>query len=67
MSKALPIAVAVVLGGAALVPVYYASQHPTTEVGSKANKNASPIEKSVMFLGTKLLSKLHLNLTQNHL
>lgn len=51
MSKALPIAVAVVLGGAALVPVYYASQHPTTEVGSKANKNASPIEKISYVLG----------------
>ena len=38
MSKALPIAVAVVLGGAALVPVYYATQHPTTEVGRKADK-----------------------------
>ncbi len=61
MSKALPIAVAVVLGGAALVPVYYASQHPTTEVGSKANKNAFQLKKSVMFLDTKLLSKLHLN------
>ncbi len=30
MSKALPIAVAVILGGAALVPVYYASQHPAS-------------------------------------
>ena len=47
MSKALPIAVAVVLGGAALVPVYYASQHPTTEVGSKANKNASQLKNQL--------------------
>lgn len=58
MSKALPIAVAVVLGGAALVPVYYATQHPTTEVGRKADKNASPIQKSVMFLVMKLHNKL---------
>ena len=67
MSKALPIAVAVVLGGAALVPVYYATQHPTTEVGRKADKNASPIQKSVMFLGMKLLSKLLLNWIRKHL
>lgn len=51
MSKALPIAVAVVLGGAALVPVYYATQHPTTEVGRKADKNASPIQKISYVLG----------------
>lgn len=63
MSKALPIAVAVVLGGAALVPVYYATQHPTTEVGRKADKNASPIQKSVMFLVMKLRNKLLQNWT----
>ncbi|MEK5765080.1 FKBP-type peptidyl-prolyl cis-trans isomerase, partial [Acinetobacter junii] len=51
MRKALPIAVAVVLGGAALVPVYYATQHPTTEVGRKADKNASPIQKISYVLG----------------
>jgi len=45
MSKALPIAVAVILGGAALVPVYYATQHPAT-VSSKASANASAVEKS---------------------
>lgn len=31
MSKALPIAVAVLLGGVALAPVYYASQHPAQQ------------------------------------
>lgn len=53
MSKALPIAVAVILGGAALIPVYYASQHPATDVGSKADKNATPVQKSVMHWATK--------------
>jgi len=51
MSKALPIAVAVILGGAALIPVYYASQHPVAEVGSKADKNASPVKKISYALG----------------
>ncbi|MEG2454598.1 MAG: FKBP-type peptidyl-prolyl cis-trans isomerase, partial [Clostridia bacterium] len=37
MSKALPVIAAVVLGGAALVPIYYATQHPATELGSKAD------------------------------
>lgn len=51
MSKALPIIAAVVLGGAALVPVYYATQHPTTELGSKADKNAAPVAKISYALG----------------
>lgn len=50
MSKALPIAVAVILGAAALVPVYYASQNPAT-LGSKAAKNASAVEKISYALG----------------
>ena len=50
MSKALPIAVAVVLGGAALLPVYYATQHPAT-LSSKAAKNASAVEKISYALG----------------
>ena len=44
MSKALPIAVAVILGGAALVPVYYASQHPAS-AEAQVSKNASAVEK----------------------
>jgi FKBP-type peptidyl-prolyl cis-trans isomerase FkpA/FKBP-type peptidyl-prolyl cis-trans isomerase FklB len=62
MSKALPIAVAVILGGAALIPVYYASQHPVAEVGSKADKNASPVKKSAMHWAMKLPIKRHQNL-----
>ncbi|MFM6957170.1 MAG: FKBP-type peptidyl-prolyl cis-trans isomerase [Acinetobacter sp.] len=51
MSKALPVIAAVVLGGAALVPIYYATQHPTTELGSKADKNAAPVAKISYALG----------------
>jgi FKBP-type peptidyl-prolyl cis-trans isomerase FkpA len=50
MSKALPIAVAVLLGGAALVPVYYASQHPVNQT-SKASKDASAVSKISYALG----------------
>jgi FKBP-type peptidyl-prolyl cis-trans isomerase FkpA/FKBP-type peptidyl-prolyl cis-trans isomerase FklB len=51
MSKALPVIAAVVLGGAALVPIYYATQHPATELGSKADKNAPPVAKISYALG----------------
>lgn len=51
MSRALPFVVAAVLGGAALVPVYYATQHPTTELGAKADKNAAPVAKISYALG----------------
>lgn len=51
MSKALPLVTAAILGGAALVPVYYAMQHPTTEFGSKADKNAAPVAKISYALG----------------
>lgn len=50
MSKALPIAVAVLLGGAALVPVYYATQHPVNQT-SKASKDASAVSKISYALG----------------
>ncbi|PKF32915.1 FKBP-type peptidyl-prolyl cis-trans isomerase [Acinetobacter proteolyticus] len=51
MSKALPFVVAAVLGGAALVPVYYATKNPTTEFGAKADKNAAPVAKISYALG----------------
>ncbi|SUU07452.1 FKBP-type peptidyl-prolyl cis-trans isomerase [Acinetobacter haemolyticus] len=51
MSKALPVIVAAILGGAALVPIYYATQHPATELGSKADKNAAPVAKISYALG----------------
>lgn len=52
MSKALPIAVAVILGGAALVPVYYATKHPApAQASSVADKNATPVQKISYILG----------------
>ena len=54
MSKALPIAVAVLLGGAALVPVYYASQHPAKPAGITMSKDAKPIEKISYALGYEI-------------
>ena len=53
MSKALPIAVAIILGGAALVPVYYANQSPATPDAkvSKLSKDATAVEKISYALG----------------
>ena len=54
MSKALPIAVAVVLGGAALIPVYCASKNPatqTTDTSAVATKDSSNIAKISYALG----------------
>lgn len=54
MSKALPIAIAVILGGAALVPIYYATQHPNsakTSKVAKVAKDASAVEKISYALG----------------
>ncbi|RZG75967.1 FKBP-type peptidyl-prolyl cis-trans isomerase [Acinetobacter wuhouensis] len=57
MSKALPIAVAVILGGAALVPVYYAAQHPADANSSSMSKNAKPVEKISYALGYEVASQ----------
>ena len=53
MSKALPIAVAVLLGGAALVPVYYATQKPAVQAATSTqpSANASAVEKISYALG----------------
>ena len=51
MSKALPVAVAVILGAAALIPVYYATQHPASATSSKMTKDASPVAKISYALG----------------
>jgi CDP-diacylglycerol pyrophosphatase len=67
MSKALPVIAAVVLGGAALVPVYYATQHPTTELGSKADKNAAPVAKISYALGYEVAKQTPPELKQLHL
>ena len=65
MSKALPFVVAVVLGGAALVPVYYASQHPNTEIGATADKNAAPIAKISYALGYEVATQTPAELDTN--
>ena len=57
MSKALPIAVAVLLGGAALVPVYYASQNPTSIRSAKADKNATAVQKISYALGYEVANQ----------
>ncbi len=58
MSKALPIAIAVILGGAALVPVYYASQHPADVNSSHSmSKDAKPVEKISYALGYEVASQ----------
>jgi FKBP-type peptidyl-prolyl cis-trans isomerase FkpA len=64
MSKALPIAVAVILGGAALVPVYYANQNPATQ-SSKASKNASAVEKISYALGYEVAQQTPPELDMN--
>ena len=57
MSKALPIAVAVLLGGAALVPVYYATQHPVDVNASSISNSAKPVEKISYALGYEVASQ----------
>lgn len=57
MSKALPIAVAVLLGGAALVPIYYATQNPADASKNSISKNAKPVEKISYALGYEVASQ----------
>ena len=57
MSKALPIAVAVLLGGAALVPVYYATQNPADATQSVMKKDSPPVEKISYALGYEVASQ----------
>ena len=56
MSKALPIAVAVILGGAALVPVYYASHHPA-DASAAVSQASTPVEKISYALGYEVASQ----------
>ena len=58
MSKALPIAIAVILGGAALVPVYYATKHsPANASLVEMKKDAKPVEKISYALGYEVASQ----------
>lgn len=57
MSKALPIVVAALLGGAALAPIYYATQNPADVSQSQAKKDAKPVEKISYALGYQVASQ----------
>lgn len=59
MSKALPIAVAVLLGGAALVPVYYATKTPATQSATSTQPaaNASAVAKISYALGYEVANQ----------
>ncbi|TXI81243.1 MAG: FKBP-type peptidyl-prolyl cis-trans isomerase [Crocinitomicaceae bacterium] len=63
MSKALPVIVATVLSGAALVPIYLASQNPekfqaAARVSSFDAQTATPIEKISYFFGYQVTSQM---------
>jgi FKBP-type peptidyl-prolyl cis-trans isomerase FkpA len=62
MSKALPIAVAVVLGAAALVPVFYASKNPSlflthAKTATFDAASAAPVEKISYVLGYEVATQ----------
>lgn len=58
MSKALPITIAVLLGGAALIPVYYATKNPVQHTTVSMSKDAKPIEKISYALGYEVTAQL---------
>lgn len=62
MSKALPIVIATALGAAALVPVYYATQHPAQFLSSKNAsfdaEHATPIQKISYYFGYKVANEM---------
>ncbi|TCM64357.1 FKBP-type peptidyl-prolyl cis-trans isomerase FkpA/FKBP-type peptidyl-prolyl cis-trans isomerase FklB [Acinetobacter calcoaceticus] len=57
MSKALPITIAVLLGGAALIPVYYATKNPVEVSTIAINKNATSAEKISYAIGYEVASQ----------
>ena len=62
-NRALPIAVAAILGALALVPVYFATQNPQKFLPLKSAsrfdpKSASPIEKISYFFGYKVTTEM---------
>lgn len=48
MSKALPIAIAVILGGAALAPIYYATKNPATTPNSFSSSKVNQGESNIV-------------------
>ena len=72
MSKALPIAVAVLLGGAALAPVYYASKTPATSqalttVAVKEGQNSEVLNKLSYANGYQMASQIPAEVNVNAL
>lgn len=58
MSKALPITIAVLLGGAALIPVYNATKNPAQYTTVSMSKDATPIAKISYALGYEVTAQL---------
>lgn len=72
MSKALPIAVAILLGGAALAPVYYASKTPAnsqalTTVAVKEGQNSEVLNKLSYANGYQMASQIPAEVNVNAL
>ena len=72
MSKALPIAVAILLGGAALAPVYYASKTPATSqslttVAVKEGQNSEILNKLSYANGYQMASQIPAEVNVNAL
>jgi len=69
MSKALPITIAVILGGAALIPVYYATQKADDRTEGQTtvvqSKNTTAVEKVSYGLGYQVATQTPPDLDQN--
>ncbi len=71
MSKALPITIAVILGGAALVPIYYATQNLTestdkqTQITKVSDKNIPSVEKVSYALGYEVAGPTPAEIDEN--
>lgn len=65
MSKALPVAIAVILGGAALVPVYYATQHPAS-ASHKKDGSTQPVDVISYVEGYKIGSQMPADVQVDH-
>lgn len=73
MSKALPITIAVLLGGAALVPIYYATQNSTeskdtqvqTQTAKVSGTNVAAVEKISYALGYEVAGQTPPDINEN--
>ncbi|MEB3767362.1 FKBP-type peptidyl-prolyl cis-trans isomerase [Acinetobacter sp. MD2] len=64
MSKALPVAIAVILGGAALVPIYYATQHPASS--DKKELSTKPVDVISYVEGYKVGAQMPADVATDH-